>query len=596
MIRHFRDAFVDKAWQSLAIWFCALFGMAMIVNTQLGGEAEWFWYARLLHGGSKLYADLHLVLQPLFVLEMDVWMNLFGTKLLVTEFPSVLHLLALCLGLFLLLRDSDWPDWQKAIVLASAFFFWTSAISYRFDDFHVTTEVFILYSVILLLELAKTTAAPRQLVLAVAMGILSGLAMTSRMNDGAALLGATLICLLVLAGKNELKIAGLFLATAALTVILVVKSTGDSFSDYVANSLTQAASSKGGTGSLLADPFLLFRNAVRTLQYGKWIIFAVLMVVVAGALVARRRRTDVKQIALIQLGVAVAIFACSPVRRKAELVAGTLPIAIPFMALVIYLVGAVVLVRYLRWKLRPDKWSWNAREILVLVPLAELVSLSTSAAANPGIHHYCAQMAMLLLLVPVIQPFHRQISWANASFVTILALLAVSGATTKVILPYAWNDQGGSPMFTNRHWFRHPIYGPMYIDNQLLQVSRSICDDIGQVGTKTELLSLPYPYPNYFCGTPPWRGYVQTFFDTAAQSTIEQLIGEIRADPPQWIVYQRQLGNLAVHEQVYNHGQPMAQRELDELIMQRLAAGQWQLVDWKPSQAGEGWYVIRTRP
>jgi hypothetical protein len=74
------------------------------------------------------------------------------------------------------------------------------------------------------------------------------------------------------------------------------------------------------------------------------------------------------------------------------------------------------------------------------------------------------------------------------------------------------------------------------------------------------------------------------------------MVDELRTNPPQWIVYHRQLLNLVVHEQAYNHGRPLPQRDLDDLIMQRMATGQWQLVDWKPSPAGEGWYIIRTRP
>jgi hypothetical protein len=89
---------------------------------------------------------------------------------------------------------------------------------------------------------------------------------------------------------------------------------------------------------------------------------------------------------------------------------------------------------------------------------------------------------------------------------------------------------------------------------------------------------------------------VQTFFDISARPTIEKLIGELETNPPQWIVYQRQLGNLTYQERVFGHGQPLPQRNLDSLIMQRIATGQWQLVDWKPSQVGEGWYIIRTRP
>jgi hypothetical protein len=594
--RWVHELFAGRVCQWLALSFCLLLGLAMIANTQLSGEATWYWYAILFHRGAKLYADLHLVLQPLYVLEMDVWMNLFGKKLLVTEIPAVLHLLVLCLGMLLLLRKSDWPDWQKAIVLAGVFVFWTAAVSYRFDDFHVVAESLTLYSVILLLQVAKSDQRRRQLLLAAALGVLSGLAITTRLNDGAALLAATLLCLPLLARNRKFLLPALFVATAALTVVLVVKSTGDTFPDYISNSLTRAAASKGGAGSLLATPFLLFLNSMRMLRYGKWIAAAVVALIAAGALAARSGKRNLRDIVLVQLGLAAAILVFSPLPRKTELVTGTVQIAIPFMAVVIYLLSAVALARYLMGKMRPGTWKWDAREVLILVPLAELMSLSTSSAGRPAVHDYCWQMALLLLLVPVIQPLRSQIRWANASFLTILALLALSGAAMKDMLPYAWNDQGSSPMFVNRQWVRHPVYGPMYIQTDQLEFATSICNEIGQGGAKPELLSLPLSYLNYFCDTPPWHGYVQTFYDTSARSAVEQMVDELRTNPPQWIVYHRQLVNLAVHEQAYNHGQPLAQHDLDDLIMQRMAAGQWQLVDWKPSQVGEGWYIIRTRP
>ena len=151
-------------------------------------------------------------------------------------------------------------------------------------------------------------------------------------------------------------------------------------------------------------------------------------------------------------------------------------------------------------------------------------------------------------------------------------------------------------MFVNRQWYRHPVYGPMYIQTDELEFATSVCNDIGEGGAKPELLSIPFSYPNYFCDTPPWHGYVQTFYDISARPAIANLVDELRANPPQWIVYQRQPASLAFHERTYNHGHPLPQRDLDDLIMQRMAAGQWQLVDWKPSPTGEGWYIIRTRP
>ena len=509
-VRWIHDLFAGRYCQCLALSFCLLLGLAMIANTQLSGEATWYWYAILFHRGAKLYADLHLVLQPLMVLEMDLWMNLFGRKVLVTEIPAVLHLLALCLGLILLLRESDWPDWQKAIVLASAFVFWTTAFSYRFDDFHVTTEVFVLYSVILLLQVAKSDALRRRLGLAAAIGVLCGFAITSRVNDGAALLVASLLCLPVLAPKRGILVAGLIAVSAATTVSLVIGASGDSFSDYVSNSVIKAAGSKGGGGSILADPFLLFRNALPALLQGKWIVLVVLAMVAAGALAARYAKSSVKEIVYLQLGIAVAIFAFSPARREAELVAGLPQLAIPFMVVVTYLLSAIVMARYVAWRMQPGKREWDAREILILVPLAELASLSTSAAANPHLGGYCAQMATLLLLVAVIQPLRKQISWVNGSFLTLLVMLALFGTTLKVMLPYAWENQGGSPMFVNRQWYRHPVYGPMYIQSDLLKFSTSICDEIGRGHPRPELLSLPFSYPNFFCDTPPWHGYVQT--------------------------------------------------------------------------------------
>jgi hypothetical protein len=596
IIRYVCNAFYGRVFQSLAILFCVLLGLAMIVNTQLSGEATWFLYATLFHHGAKLYADLHLALQPLLILEMDVWMNLFGTKCLVTEIPSVLHLFVLCLGIFLLLRESDWPDWQKAIVLASAFVLWVAGKSYRFDDYHVTTESFILYSLVMLLLLAKTDSARRQFALAAAMGILCGFTITSRINDGAALLAATAVCLLVLARKRKLTVSGVFIVTSLLTAILVVESTGDSLSDYLSNSLFRAVGTKGGSGSLLAAPFRLFGNALEKRHGGMWIFFCGLAIVLVGVLAQRYWKNSIGYIVMLQLLAAGGIFAILSHQRREQVVTGILiQFAVPLTIVAIYLLAPVVAARYSLWKLGFGKGEWDAREILVLLPLAESASNSASGAATP-LSGYYAQFATLLLLIAVVQPFRRQVGWANASFLTILALVGISGVSAKIREPYEWNSRLSSAMFVNRQWYRHPVYGPMYMELGQLQLSRSICADVGGENSKTEMLSLPFSYPNYFCDIPPWHGYVHTFFDTTLRSTMNELMKELETGPPQWIVYQRQLVSIAPLEKLFNHGQPSVQRDLDEMIMQKIATGQWKLVDKKVQDADSTWYVMRTGP
>ena len=128
-------------------------------------------------------------------------------------------------------------------------------------------------------------------------------------------------------------------------------------------------------------------------------------------------------------------------------------------------------------------------------------------------------MALLLLLVAVLTPLRSEASWINASLLTLLVLLAVPAVVTKVREPYEWQNYRSSPMFAGRQWYRHPVYGPMYMERDQLQFILPVCAEITAGNSKPELLSLPFPYPNYFCAAPPWHGYVQTFFDTSTRAS-----------------------------------------------------------------------------
>jgi hypothetical protein len=604
ILRRIRDAFSGRVYQSLAILFCVLFGIAMIANTQMSGEAWWFWYANLFHKGSKLYADLHLPLQPLFVLETNAWIQSFGTKCLVTEIPSVIHVAIFSLGIFLILRESDWPDWQKAIVLASAFLITVECIAYRFDDYHIVSDISIFYSLLLLLKLAKAVTARRQLEFAAALGVLSGLTITTRLNDGAALLVATGVCLLFLARKKKLIVVGLFAMVALLIVIFVVKLTGDSLSDYASNSIVKAAGAKGGTGSILTAPFRFFLNAREMFHGRRWIFLWIVALVAAGALVQRLWKDDIRYIVIVQLGMAAAAFTISSQYQQRELRTGAfLSFLSVFLIVVNYLLLPLVATRFLWSRMGDHRREWDPREILILLPLAELASASTSTAAETA-SIFLSPIAMLLLLIPAIRPFRRQASWAKASLVTIMVLLGFCALIEKIRDPYSWLAHRSSPMFANRQWYQHPVYGPMYIDRDLLHFIEPVCREIGQGNSKSELLSMPFAYPNYFCNIPPWHGYVQTFFDTSTRSTIDHLMIDLDTSPPQWIVYQRQRKVMAGQEKVYNHGQPLPHRELDEMIMRKIANGQWQLIEKSnyllgprhDYQEGDGWLIIRTRP
>jgi hypothetical protein len=595
-------------WQWLALLFCLLYGLAIIVNVELAGNPMWFWYATLYHHGVKLYADLHCALQPLFILEMNAWMQVFGVKVLAMEGLSVVHVLLLAVGMQLLLRESAWPDWQKAVVLAGSFVLCTHFNAYLFDDFHVVSDIFYVYALVLLLWLPRAVGAWLFWV-AAALGVLSGLATTNRVTDGAVLVASAGICLLFLVPRRRLAALGIFAAAALLTVVGILGMTGDTFRDYATNSIFLAAGSKGGSASLMADPWLMFDNAVHLLLASrKWVLLWVVGLVAVAALAqlyARsaqsyghrsqsRWKSGVGLLLLLQLAVAVV---CVAVRRPlpaGQLFSGLLLDQLSIVAVVaLYMLVPVVAARWLWWRSHPQGSVWDAREVLVLPLFSWLAAGSASSGGSP--RNFFEMMALLLLLVAVVVPLRTDGNWVNASLLTVLILLAVPAVVTKAREPYEWQNYRSSAMFANRQWYRHPVYGPMYMERDQLNFIVPVCAEISQGNGSAELLSLPFPYPNYFCATPPWHGYVQTFFDTSTRASVEDLIQELKSDPPQWIVYQRQLKFLALHESLYNHGQRLAQRDLDELIVQKLADGQWQLIENRPYLEGDGWLVIRTR-
>ena len=187
-----------KLYQAFAILCCLVLAAVMILNTQMSGEAMWFWYGTVFDHGAKIYSQLHTALQPLFVLETGAWLRIFGKNLFLYETPSLIHAFVLSLAIYLILKESPWPDWQKAIVLFATFVYIVAGHSYRFDDYHVIAEFLITYGLLLLLQMGRPGEVPRarrDLRLAGLLGLVCGLTIVTRVTDGAALTLAAVVTL-----------------------------------------------------------------------------------------------------------------------------------------------------------------------------------------------------------------------------------------------------------------------------------------------------------------------------------------------------------------------------------------------------------------
>lgn len=588
----------------LTSMFCVLFGLASIANTQLAADGVWFWYATFWLAGKHIYADMHLALQPLYVLETASCLALLGKGWLVGKVPAALHLVAICSGMFLVLRDSTLRDYQKAIVLTCAFFVSINIPAYRFDDYRALSDALEVYSLVFLLMLARTSQAWRSIALSTALGILCGLATMNRLNDGGALAATVAIAIVCMAPSRRFLSLVAFVVVSALTVLLVVRITGDTLHDYATYSIFGAAGIKGGAGNVMLYPlrlpwsvlqFLSDRHVAAMLAYvlGSAAIWAGLILPYLRP--KRSRELWMPAAGLICILLPLHHFLIRGLSRDGLLLRNLAALGV----LLVIALGLAVTVRLLTLRYAPHAMrAANRREILLLVPLGQLASSSMSTGGSHlGLY---GPIAIMVLLLPIASPIQVKSQWASSFLLAVTAILAFHCQHLKYERPCIWQGYHSAPLFGRRQWYRHPVYGPMVIESGLLQFIEPICAATAKDGTGSELLSLPFSYPNYFCHIPPWHGYVQTFFDTSSEQTIDGLMDELDKAPPKWIVYQRQLKNLQLHEQRYNQGKPLPHRYLDQLIERKIEAGQWRPVYTSTygtdSSFDNDWILLQTRP
>lgn len=587
---------VSRLLPGLTTAACIAFGIALIANTQLACDGGWFWYAVLHRAGTRLYGDLHLVLQPLAVLETEWWMSLVGKGWIVSKVPALIHLLAFTAAITLITAKSRLVGFPRALVIACVFFVGIDFEAYRFDDFHVISDALSLFSILLLLNLNEEQSSKSTLKLSAALGLLSGLAITTRLTDGLALCLSAALAIAYLARTRRVASLIAFFCLTSLVMTGIVLLTGDSLRDYAASTILHAAGPKGGPANVLLRPLLLLWHSLVFLAARQQIT----TVLLCGAAVASWTcfiapffRADVSK-ATTKAALGSGLFAGAvamlwPVIQNGDLIVTLSAVwVIADYGVVLFLIYQVALE-----SLRAGGPTIaNPKKVIFFLPFALLLAGSMSSAG----YHFglYAPIAFLMLALVVLFPPVFQKRWLRSCFLVIAALMAISGACRKAMNPASWHAYGSFPMFSHRVLAHHPAYGTMVIDDNLQGFFLGVCSAVTSNG-KTELLSIPFPYANYYCDIPPWQGFVQTFFDLAGKEVIDDMMAKLQLSPPKWILYQRQLDNLAMHEKVFNNGRRLPQRDLDEFIVANIVSGRWQLAARGKDRSGGDWLLLRTR-
>ena len=510
---------------------CIAFGLALIANVHLPAEGSWHFIARSWLEGKRLYADLYLVQQPLYILLTAGFQAVFGT----------LIAFALLCGRLMAWLRLPWP--LDCCGLMMLFFLGIRFVAFRFDDYHAVMHCLIVASLIVSLSVPNGgDAMLRRRVLLLAG--LNSLGITLRLNDGAMMAAVNTVVLWgVLPRARRLRLLSEYSLAMIAGVLTIVTITGDSFMAWAIASIGRGAATKGG-GALTMAPLMFVRRCVTGLLTLESVgTFQFLL--------------DAGGVAAFA---AAMIAVCAGFSRRVD-----------------------ILVR-----------TPGIPSGVFLLPAALCISASVSGGGYHHGHFFASALISLLGVAWVVARWPMQTVTTAAS--VACGAIALASAVYRWQDPCSWHDYRSKPLFRDRIVVTTPTLGPCVISRSQQDFNDSLFGPIGATAN-VSLLSIPFPYPNYLLGIPPWHDYIQTFFDTTDRSRIEKMIRELSADPPDWIVYQRQPDNLAGHEQLFNAGRPLPHRALDAFIDQQLLSGAWQPVVWgrESGRNSSTWYVIRTR-
>jgi hypothetical protein len=560
------------------------------------GDGTWFLYADEIFSGSAPYSDLHLIQQPLFFFVTAVVEWVSGGKFFfhrIFYFPLGILFIYSIFKISTLCSDNSI---LRSIIILFLFFSGSLFEAYRFDDYHVLAHSLVMlsfyYSYLYLED--KISFEKFTLIQAV----LFSLTFLTRVNEGLCIL---LSLVFILTFKRTLWrslfksiVIGIFIFAAILIPLLILMH--DSPGAWLSQSLLNAAASKGGD-NLYKYPVKLIFNAYSFIvnsnyyELSKFLFFYNLFLLIW--IMYLNRYTNFK-IRIIYF----AFFFCFFVYSSKVIYTPWLNLnLIPFSIIIVALTFVATFFSILlSLNGRGSLLSISPKLILIAYPFFLFVFSSLSSAGHWGSLFFPMSLTVIALIIILVRAPMR--SMTSITFTIFLYFLCSFSAAEAFSLryhkPYSWQSYY-SPRFFNGfkgyQFVSDRKQGSHVMPIELRQLILPVCESVGENHT---LLSLPFSFANYYCGVKPWKGYIQTFFDTTSPQTVGELINNLKNNPPDYIFYQRQLENMTAHEQIFFNDERIPFRDLDDFIMDKVLSGAWS-VDYRSSQyPPSDWYLINT--
>jgi hypothetical protein len=543
------------------------------------GDGVWILYATEVLKGGVPYKDLGYVQQPFFLLFSIPAALLYDYGIVYSKMYYITLPFLYLFVMYLTIRECKIGRLYTALTVVSIFFISTYFNAYRFDDYHVMAHLLVLVSLLFILRFENNSINVHAFI--IFQSVIVSFCFLTRINEGVAI--GVFLALYVLIRRPSLFFQFVSIQIAVLAVVLfsMLFILGDSFADWYVSSISKAAQIKGGL-SLLDRPVRLVREAFNT--NGRSIFGIVFLL----CLLSRYIASDAY----------VKLVRNKYLDRLVFMVLSVLLIGLAFdihASMQYSFVLLVVIVVYGFLGIVSSEADFRSYILAWVIYLFPLLLFFMGSLSSGG---YIDDLWFPLAVFYIVALYKYSGMCLPGSNLLLLLIIFIVAMGLKLGLkkfqnPYAWHYYSSPSLISKREISRDGRDKVVVIDPELNDYAKKIC---GSLPKEAVVLSLPFPFANYFCGNIIWKKNIQLFFDTSTRERSDRLGSDLESDPPKYIVYQMQMVNLAAHEYRFNNNKPLPFRQIHELIIRKLMLNEWRVVRVVSTSNDCVWLVISTSP
>lgn len=571
----------SRQWDKYASSLCMFFGLLLLLFLIGPGDGLWQLYANEILNGKRLYSDLLFNQQPLFPILYSIIISLTSLWL----FEKIFLFLIVFFYVYYIYRICKISPIKeaglRAIIILSCFFIMIYSPIYRFDDYTPFTHLCILMSMYYSIQYINKDI--NVIKYGVISAVIFSVCFFTRMVEGCVIFFSVFFIILYINKFNKYFIFVLIFGMCIFLLFLfaIVLFLNEDMFTYIYRTIFSAASIKGADSGFY--PAKMIQESFLWICIRKWYYWVYIGIgvglVIRGAIIYQKKCAYVRWFYIYIISIYT--FLCIKWVWKD-----------PIATITVFTIFSVVSIAVITI-LKSVENGGFLKNKFVLLGLYSFFWYFFTAFASAGM--FSLQYQGVAFFIFALLFFNVKFSCGLNDFFkkivyVFLVCISIYCMVGRFLNPYEWHHYKNPPIFTG-YKVVSDKHGTYLISKDLYNLVEP-----ARLAIKGDsLLSIPFPFLNFYTGIPQYKGYVQSFFDLASNEQIERMIYDLQNDPPVYIFYQRQLDNLGGHEVMFNHSKPLAQRKLDEIIMEKIIHGQWRVIYASNEYSPSTWYLIKTQ-